>query len=96
MFTEHRIDDFHVCSAKFMSLVRLMCKGQRNHHEKEHSIKRTCEVNTMDESSSLIFTCYVKTVPVYYFKLVWVVLHRSVKEFFERFSNKSKITMFYS
>ena len=31
---------------------------------------------------ALIFTCYVKTVPVYDFKLIWIVLHPSVKEFF--------------
>ena len=30
----------------------------------------TCEVNTMGENSSFIFTCYVKTVPVYDFRLV--------------------------
>ena len=35
----------------------------------------------------------VKTVPVYDFKLVWVVLHPSLKEFLKRFINKSKITM---
>ena len=53
--------------------------------------QRTCEVNTMGENSLFIFTCYVKTVPVYDLKLVLVVLHPSVTEFF-----KSKITMFYS
>ena len=35
----------------------------------------------MGNNSSFIFTCYVKTVPVY--DLVWVVLHSSVKEFFK-------------
>ena len=44
---------------------------------------RTCEVNRIGESSSIIFTCSVKTVPVYDFKLVWVVLHKSVKEYFK-------------
>ena len=47
------------------------------------SRKRTCEVNRMGENSSFIFICYVKTVPVYDFKLVWVVLQSSVKQFFE-------------
>ena len=45
--------------------------------------KRTCEVNRMNENSSLIFTGYVKTVSVYDFKLLWEVLHPSVKEFFK-------------
>ena len=31
---------------------------------------RTHKVDTMDENSSFIFTCYVKTVPVYDFKLI--------------------------
>ena len=44
--------------------------------------QRTCEVNRMGENSSFIFTCYVKNVPVYDFKLVRVVLHPSVKDFF--------------
>ena len=43
----------------------------------------TCQVNAMGENSSFIFTCYVKTVPVYNFKLGWVVPHPSVKEFFK-------------
>ena len=33
----------------------------------------------MGENSSFIFTCYVKTVKVYDFKLVWVVLDPSVQ-----------------
>ena len=57
--------------------------------------ERTCEVNRIGENSSY-FTCYVKIIPVYNFKLVWVVLHPSVNEFSKRFTNKSKITMFHS
>ena len=30
-----------------------------------------------------VFSCYIKTVPVYDFKRVWVVLHLPVKEFFK-------------
>ena len=45
--------------------------------------QRTCEVNRMGENSSFIFIRHFKTVPVYGFKLVWVVLHPSVKEFFK-------------
>ena len=37
----------------------------------------------MGENNSFSFTCYVKTVPVYHFKAVWVVLYPSVKEFFK-------------
>ena len=43
--------------------------------------QRTFEVNRMRENSSFIFICYVKTVPVYDFKLVWVVLYPSVRIF---------------
>ena len=45
--------------------------------------KRTCEVNTMGENSSFIFTCYVKTVPGDDFKFVWIVVHPTVNEFFK-------------
>ena len=45
--------------------------------------KRTCEVNRIGEDSSFSFTCYVKTVPVYDSKLIRVILHPSVKEFFK-------------
>ena len=47
------------------------------------SSQRTCEINRMGESGSFILTCYIKTVPVYDFKLVWVLLHPPVKEFFK-------------
>ena len=36
----------------------------------------------MGENSSFTSTCFVKTVPVYDFKLVWVVLRLSVKELY--------------
>ena len=35
------------------------------------------------ENGSSIFTCYVKTIPIYDFELVCVVLHPFVKEFFK-------------
>ena len=41
-------------------------------------IQRTCEVNTILENSSFIFKCFLKTVPVYDFKLAWEVLHPPV------------------
>ena len=53
------------------------------HRTKMKNCQRTCEVNRMDENRSFTLTCYVKTVPVYDLKLVWVVLHRSVKVFFK-------------
>ena len=58
--------------------------------------QRTCEVNRMGENSSFIFTCCVKTVPVYDFKLVWAVLDPSFKEYFKPLTDKSKLAMFYS
>ena len=59
----------------------------KNKSRYETAQEKTCEVkaevNRMAENRSFIFTCYVKTVPVYDFELVWVVRHPSVKEFFE-------------
>ena len=47
-------------------------------------LKKTCEAaNPAGENSSFIFTVCVKSVPFYNFKLVYVVLHMAVKEFFE-------------
>ena len=45
--------------------------------------KRTCQANAADENSAFIFTVFVKSVPLYHFKLVCVVLHMAVKEFFK-------------
>ena len=72
--------------------------SNNNHDTTESEKQRTCEVNRMGENSSFIFTCYMKTVrlPVYDFKLVWVVLYPLPKNFFsEGFTNKNKIAMFY-
>ena len=46
--------------------------------------EKTCEANPAGENISLIFTVCIKSVPLYYFKLVYVVLHMVVmiKEFF--------------
>ena len=54
------------------------------------SSQRTCEVNRMGENGSFILTCYMKTVPVYDFILVWVVLHPPVKEFFKTTSQQEE------
>ena len=45
--------------------------------------KRACEANAAEENSSLIFTVCVKSVPLYHFRLVHVVLHKAMKEIFE-------------
>ena len=44
---------------------------------------RTCESNPAGENSSFIFTVCVKSVPLYHFKLTFVVLHMAAKEVFE-------------
>ena len=40
--------------------------------------QRTCEANPAGENSLFIFTVCVKSVPLYNFKLCYVVLHRAV------------------
>ena len=42
---------------------------------------RICEANPAGENSSFIFTVFVKSVPLYHFKLAYVVLHMAVKTF---------------
>ena len=46
-------------------------------------IQRTCEANPVGENSSFIFIVCVKSVPLYHFKLAYVVLHIAVKKIFE-------------
>ena len=48
-------------------------------------LERTCdcEANPAGENSSFVFTVCVKPVPLYDFKLAYVVPHMAVKEFFE-------------
>ena len=43
----------------------------------------TCEANTVGENSSFIFTVCVRSVPRNHFKLAYVVLQMTVKEYFE-------------
>ena len=45
--------------------------------------KRTCEANPAGENSPFIFTVCIKSVPLYHFKLAYVVLHMAVDEFLE-------------
>ena len=50
---------------------RLSSKTEREREFKaREQFERTCKVNTMGENSSFIFICYLKTVPVYDFRLV--------------------------
>ena len=44
----------------------------------------TCKVNPAGENTSFISTAFVKSVPLYHFKLAYLVLHMPVKEFFEK------------
>ena len=52
-------------------------------YEYENCKQRTHEADPAVENSSFIFTVCVKSVPLYHFKLAYVVLHMAVKEFFE-------------
>ena len=58
----------------------------------ETSPQRTCEADAADENSSFIFTVYVKSVSLYYFKLAYVVLHMAVKEVFDPPSKMGEIS----
>ena len=42
----------------------------------------TCEANLAGENSSFTLTVCIKSVPLYHFKLAYVVLHMAVKETF--------------
>ena len=58
--------------------------------------QRTCEANPVGKNSSLIFTVCVKYVPLYHFKLAYVVLYMAVKEFFKSHFLKWKNRLLYS
>ena len=58
--------------------------------------KKTCEANPAGENSSFIFTVCVKSVPLYHFKLAYIVLHMVVKEFLETHFWKWRKWPFYS
>ena len=59
-----------------------------------HRLENTFEANLAGENSSLIFTVCVKSVPLYNFKLVHVVLQMAVKEFSEASSKNGEIGHF--
>ena len=52
------------------------------------------EPNAGSENSSFIFTVWVKSVPLYHFKLAYVVLHMAVKEFFKPSFKSGQIRRF--
>ena len=56
--------------------------------------ERTCEANPAVENSSFILTVCVKFVPLYHFKLAYVVLHMAVKEFFKPISKNGETDRF--
>ena len=45
--------------------------------------KKTCEANSAGENSSFILRVCVKSVPFYHFKDAYIVLHMTIKDFFE-------------
>ena len=57
-------------------------------------LQRTCEANPGGENSSFIFRACVKSVPLYHFKLAYVVLHMAVKEFSKPTSKNGEIGPF--
>ena len=56
--------------------------------------KCNIKANAAGENSSFIFTVCVKSVPCYYFKLAYVVLHMAVKEFFKPTSKNGETGRF--
>ena len=67
----------------FQYMLGLSCQLIYVNRELPVDIKRTCEANAAGENSSFIFTVCVKSVGLYYLKLIYVVLHMAIKEFFE-------------
>ena len=58
--------------------------------------QRTCYANQAGENSSFIFTVCVKSVPLYHFKLAYVVLQMApVEEFFETHFQKCVLIGLY-
>ena len=60
----------------------------------ETALERTCEANPVAENSSLIFTVGVRPVPLYHFKLAYVVVHMAVKNFSKPTSKNGEIGRF--
>ena len=56
--------------------------------------KRTPETNAAGENSLFIFTVCVKYVPLYHFKLAYVIIHMAVKEFLKPTSKNGETGRF--
>ena len=54
----------------------------------------TCEAIPVSENSSFIFTVYVKSVPLFHFNLLYVVLHMAAKKFSKPNSKNGEIGHF--
>ena len=67
---------FNFPEHKFVSLENKILEQVKT---KRMDLKRTCEANATVENSSFIFTVCVKSVPLYHFKLAYVVLRMAVK-----------------
>ena len=76
----------------FPELIQVQWKSRTGGQEKSFNLftsnwseeeQRTCEANAADENSSFIFTVCVKLVPLYHFKLAYIVVYMAVEEVFE-------------
>ena len=76
MFVQSYFDPFFNFSPKSIR----KCSFIQMRSFRETHLKRTCSANQAGENSSFIFTVCVKSVPRYYFKLVYVILQMAVKE----------------
>ena len=71
-----------IIDQSFMTSLEVKCQFSKLllYH---NCLERTNEANAVGENSSFIVTVCVKSVPIYHFKLAYVVLHMAVKEVFE-------------
>ena len=78
---------FSICSLKpFWSFISsFSLKNQLKFLKTVFGPISNCSLkaNAAVENSSFIFTICIKSVPLYHFKLGYVVLHMAVKEFFQ-------------
>ena len=77
----------HFCELIWSSFKTLVVNGQL---KSKGPVKLIQQVKIAHS----FFTVYVKSVPLYYFKLAYVVLHMAVKEFFETHFKKWRNKLF--